>query len=348
MKYKRWFWTTIFLTCLFTVPFIRIAAYNFYVDPLWNFSHQNEHNEHQVGFDERQLKVNYLSQQNEHYDTLLVGTSRTTYINQNDFTDMNAYNFSASSLDISEYESYISYASEQNDGFDTIILEVYPRQFPGMLEFPEPSVYIANNEEKLYRIKSLFSFDTYEKTTRNFSQEGHPAPAGYRLYNRENVVATEPVSAEVRDANIVKGLNNLNTLKTFKDEKGYTEILTQIKNTSPDAKFLVYSPPYYIDRTKKIFNSEAGIAYYRDWLEDLIEVFGGVINFTTVNDITMNRDYYSDSHHFYPSTGKLVANDIAAFHKGNDLQYATYITEENLDQFMDQFEQQILDESVQK
>ncbi|QCR33910.1 hypothetical protein [Lysinibacillus sp. SGAir0095] len=347
MKYKHWFWLTILLTCLFMIPFIRIAAFNFYVDPLWNFSHQNEHNEHQIGFDERQLKVNYLSQKQHHYDTLVVGTSRTTYINQNHFTDMNAYNFSASSLDISEYEGYITYASEKNNGFETIILEVYPRQFPGLMEFPEPSVYIANNEEKLYSIKSLFSFDTYEKAKRNYTQEGHPTPAGYRIYNRENVVSTEFVSPGVRDANIEKGINKLNTLKTFKDEKGYVELLSQIKKNNPDSTFLVYSPPYYIDRTKKVFNSEAGIAYYRDWLEDLIEVFGGVINFTTFNDITVDRDYYIDTHHFYPSTGKLVANDIAAFHKGDDLRYATYITEENLSQFMEQFEEQIFDGAVQ-
>lgn len=330
------------------IPYIRIAAYNFYVDPLWNFDHQNEHNKHQVGFDERQLKVNFLSQQDNHYDTLLIGTSRTTYINQNDLYGMNAYNFSASSLDISEYEPYITYASDQNNGFDTIILEVYPKQFPGTLEFPEPSVYIANNQEKLYSIKSLFSFDTYEKAKRNYMQEGRPTPAGYRIYDRENIVSTELVSAEVRDVNIEKGINNLNTLKTFNDEKGYVEALTQIRKSNPDATFLVYSPPYYIDRTKKIFNSEAGIAYYRDWLEDLIAVFGGVINFTTVNDISVNRDYYFDSHHFYPSTGKLIANDIAAFHNGEDLQYATYVTEENLDLFMERFQQEILDSSSQE
>lgn len=342
MKYKRWFWTTIFVTCLFMIPFIGIASFNYYVDPLWNFNHQNDHNVHQISFDERQLKVNYLAHNKGKYDTLLVGTSRTTYINQNDLTGMNAYNFSASSLDISEYGPYISYASQQNaEDFKTIVLEVYPFQYPGSKEFPDASVFIANNEAPFYKIKSLFSFDTFKKSSNNYTQADKKTPPGFRIYNRENVVSVERISEEELNANIQKGLSKEKTISTDIKSVGYTEALQKIKADNPNSQFIVYSPPYYYERTVKIFNSDAGLAYYRDWLEDCIEVFGGIVDFTTFNDISMEKDHYFDTHHFYPETGTKIANDIASFNKNDTLKYGTYVNEKNLEQFMQQFEQQM-------
>ena len=102
-----------------------IMSFNFYIDPLWTFNHSNPYNDVQTVIDERQQKVNRIHYQPFEYDTLLIGSSRTTYINQNDFQDMNVYNFAASDLAFKEYKSFINYAKSENDGeFKRIIIGV--------------------------------------------------------------------------------------------------------------------------------------------------------------------------------------------------------------------------------
>ena len=59
------------------------------IDPLWSFAYDNKFNTIQKGFNERQQKTNnvYFNGLNE-YDRILLGSSRTTFINQNDFQNM--------------------------------------------------------------------------------------------------------------------------------------------------------------------------------------------------------------------------------------------------------------------
>ncbi|RKQ15108.1 hypothetical protein [Ureibacillus endophyticus] len=341
MNYKQWLLTTAILTTLFCSPFLYMIFYNYYVDPLWNFNHQNKANESQIAFDERQLKVNYISHQNQ-FDSLLVGTSRTTYINQHDFKDMSVYNFSAGSLTLGEYGPYIRYATEQNKKeFETIILELYPT---GNLDealvssYPEPETYFETTNAPLYSIKSLFSFDTYEKAKNNASDE---TPKGFRIYDRNNVVSLDTVDNKTVQSNINRGLKKLGSVKESKDLTEYKKALYDIKEASPNSKFIVYSPPFFHERLAKIFKKEGGIQLYRDWLEACIEVFDGVVNFTTINDISLNVNNYFDTNHFYPSTGTYIAKDIVAFNNGHPLQYATYVNTDNIDAFIEQFREQM-------
>ena len=338
MNYKRWLLITALLTILLCSPFLYIVFYNFYVDPLWNFSHQNDANASQIAFDERQLKVNYLTHQNQ-YDSLLVGTSRTTYINQHDFTDMSVYNFSASSLALVEYEPYIRYATEQNKKkFDTIMIELYPIGTPEENQYPDPSTYIEATNTPLHSIKSLFSFDTYEKAKKNASDA---TPNGFRIYDRNNVVSLEPLDKETIQSNIEKGLNKLTPIKETEDLTEYKKVLLEIKDANPNSKFIVYSPPYFHERLAKLFKEEGGIQLYEDWLDTCIDVFGGVVNFTTINDISLNYANYFDTNHFYPSTGTYIAKDIVAYKTEQPLHYATYVNHDNLDAFMKQFREQM-------
>lgn len=38
------------------LPVFGIMGFNYYIDPLWNYTHANDFNDYQLGFDERQLK----------------------------------------------------------------------------------------------------------------------------------------------------------------------------------------------------------------------------------------------------------------------------------------------------
>ena len=85
-RYKKWLLQ--FVVGGFIVFFLifgGVVYFNYYIDPLWNFNHKNEWNDFQDGFDERQQKTNYILSHPFQYDSLMIGTSRVTYMNQFEF-----------------------------------------------------------------------------------------------------------------------------------------------------------------------------------------------------------------------------------------------------------------------
>ena len=90
-----------------------LSAFIYYIDPLWLFGTSHEYNDVQVAFNERQQKMNHIYYQPFEYDTLLLGSSRSTYINQHDFEGMDVYNFAVSNISVREYNAFIEIAKEK-------------------------------------------------------------------------------------------------------------------------------------------------------------------------------------------------------------------------------------------
>ena len=122
MSYKQ------FIIIVLTILIIVVgsaASFIYYIDPMWTFNHKNAHNDVQTVIDERQQKTNAIHFQPFDYDTLLIGSSRATYINQYDFEGMKVYNYSASNLSVREYEPFLDFATkESNKPFERVILGI--------------------------------------------------------------------------------------------------------------------------------------------------------------------------------------------------------------------------------
>ena len=90
-----------------------IFVLNFIVDPLWLFNHSNKFNQKQGSYDERQLKSNYLYYNlKDNFDGILLGSSRATYVDQNDFENMKIFNYSVGAIQPYEYKYYIDFAKK--------------------------------------------------------------------------------------------------------------------------------------------------------------------------------------------------------------------------------------------
>ena len=100
-----------------------IFVLNFIVDPLWLFNHSSKFNQKQGSYDERQLKSNYLYYNlKDNFDGILLGSSRATFVNQNDFKNMNIFNYSSSSMQPFEYKGYIDFAKKVKEKDLNILL----------------------------------------------------------------------------------------------------------------------------------------------------------------------------------------------------------------------------------
>ncbi|MDD3023802.1 MAG: hypothetical protein PHE26_07890, partial [Syntrophomonadaceae bacterium] len=145
MSYKKWLITVL---CIVILPLLAIAGFNYYIDPLWNFNHANRYNTIQASFDERQQKTNRVTFGKFDYDTLILGSSRVTYISQYDFAGHRAFNYAVSNMLLDEYYDYVEYAKLKNGrDFDYIIigLDFYNTNRNLQREFQEPAYYIKKS-----------------------------------------------------------------------------------------------------------------------------------------------------------------------------------------------------------
>jgi len=93
MKYCRC-WLVITITVML-LPLFVVGGFNYYIDPLWNFAHAHKYNRIQIAFDERQQKTNRLHFSPADYDTLILGSSRTTYMDHSELVGYQAYNYAS-------------------------------------------------------------------------------------------------------------------------------------------------------------------------------------------------------------------------------------------------------------
>jgi len=346
MKHQKW--VRLFLSIVLSIISL-FALFNYTIDPLWTFCHSNKYNNAQPGFDERQLKTNraYFCGL-EQYDALLLGSSRTTYINQHDFKTMNVFNYSGVAMYPSEYQNWIAQAKKiKGESFKTIIIGV---DFFGsnggsfgqmqMSQTPKPSHYLDITTSFMYRYKMLFTMDTLYKSIEAIE---HSKNLGTVDYTRDNVKQTIRISKERKQQalNHQIGLYTHSVYgKSYKFNKKLRDYFEQMKKDNPKSDFIIFTTPINIDMFKILVQSNR-LEDYKKWLSLLVDVFGEVYDFMGVNSITKNRNNYADLHHFYPEFGELIADRVTGV-KNDKLpdDFGILVTKENIEEHLEQIEQQ--------
>lgn len=334
-----------FFTIVIIITILIIGTFNYSIDPLWTFTHSNKFNNIQYGFNERQQKTNYIyNRKLDNFDGILLGSSRSTFINQNDFYNMKIYNYALASMYPYEYKGYIDFAKEINNGNDfkyiIIGLDFFGTKIPTNIKFKNPEFYIENTKSILYRLKMLFTVDTVQKSIANLENS---FSGQKQYYDRNNIKYQEKLSEEERMQNYTKSLKG-HILSLSEPEYNYNEnyikILKDIKKDNPTSKFIIFTPPVTADLLVSIIQKANRLSEYKKWLHELIEVFGEVNHFMTINSITKNLQNYPDDDHAYPHVVKLVANKLSGKVNDNIPQdFGIIINKENIDNFFLEFDQ---------
>ena len=180
---------------LSTLFIFLLSSINFIIDPLWTFSHSNIFNNAQPGFNERQQKTNraYFGTINQ-YNALILGSSRTTYISQQDFHGVHAFNYAAGSMSPYEYGGWIEVAKKiKGAKFDYIFigLDFFASSKNNYLINITAENYLKNSTAFLYRYKMLLSMDTLEKSLKSIIHSKLPDTIDY---TRDNIKRTIKIS----------------------------------------------------------------------------------------------------------------------------------------------------------
>lgn len=343
MKVKLWILTFLMVS---TVYISTVTGINFIVDPYWYFSYKNYFNTHQQAFNERQQKSNFLRNTSEQYDSILIGSSRTSYINQNAFTFTKVYNFSVSSMRPIEYKSYIGFFKKQMKNEPKYI--IIGMDFAGtnrnrpLFDSTPPRYYFDNSK---FSVTKFMSYDLMKKSLHNiqYRHMEHYDDA-HAYYDRNNVKYIDCSYKNLSEQR--QRLNaDVNRYKkdiygsTYQYDSNLSNIFNQLKKDNPSTKIIVFTTPI----SKPLFNvlvEEGRLPDYERWLRSLVKEFGSVWHFMDINSVTTNySEHFTDGHHAYPKTANMIARKISN-PKNPDIpaDFGILLTADNIDNYLNVLE----------
>lgn len=306
-------WSFVFISIVALV-FITVGILNYLLDPFWCFSRGNIDNFSATIIDQREQKTNRLLFEGKKYDSLILGSSRTEPVDQGSLGNCRAFNYAAPAMYPEEYEGYLSNFSRINQkspknifiGFDFFgTIETKP------VANKPAEAYFLKSSEKLYRFRTLLNPDTLRVFLKcKFNRKYY-----YRYDRVSNVLIPKDLSRY--DANKLLSdrlfvfKENFYADKSYRYDPSFTKIIGRLKEQNPGSNFIIFTTPV----TRPLFEllvREGRFEDYCRWIGDLVEVFGSVYNFMSVNSITENPGNYYDADHFFPKIGTLIAHRITA------------------------------------
>ena len=298
-------WVFFYLSTLMVI-IISIISFNYWMDPFWCFSHNHKYNSIQKGTNERQQKANNVYFTEKKFDTLLLGSSRTTYLNQTLFNGKNVFNFSALGMRPKEYKTYIDFVI--NDCKQPIKNIIIAADFFGYLDY---GLFMFNNagnivdttKSPLYKYKALLSFDAFNTSFKNIRD--NLKGRSEDRYNRR-LVKVRNYKEHTKDS-VLNGVDIYSrTEYSGKPNSEYKKLLTDIKSQYPDINFIIYTTPI----TEPLFDKMIEMNHYENyenWIKDLIDIYGNITHFMYINSITSNYLItFTDENHAYSETNDLI------------------------------------------
>lgn len=314
-----------------------IIIFNLWMDPFWCYPLNHQYNSIQKGTNERQQKSNNLYFLDKKYDALLLGSSRTTYMDRHAFTKMQVFNYAARGMRPQEYITYLDFAIHDcKQPIKTIIIGM---DFFGYLNYGSfmyrnaPSI-IHNTKSPLYKYKILLSYDATINSFKNLRDYYNPHNHVDR-YNRDNVKSSfiRPINDPAIHTRIYEdALHYAHEEYSSYPNPEFETISRHIKSKYSDKKFIIFTTPV----SSLLFEQLIRTGHYKDyenWLRTLVNIYGEVHHFMYINSVAQNYPYYfADCNHAYTDTYTLVAHKITAIpDKAIPNDFGMTLTKENID-----------------
>jgi len=313
-----------------------VYSINLFIDPIWVFSHKHKYNSIQYGFDERLQKsvaLNYHEDISK-IDTLLFGSSRTTFYNQNRFYNMKVYNYAFSSAKPYEFVEYLNFAKKLKKGeFKNIILGLdFFGIMPYDVSYKKAAIFkdIDKNSQLKYALTHYLSFSALKYAYKNFKnaytskwEEG---------YTRDNIkLLNQDISKEKVISNAFRRSKKYYSKKNVLNyNENYSKIFEDLIVSNKNSKFIVYTTPLSSPFLYQIYSNEQYKKNYFRWIRDMVDVFGKVYFFTMPSELAYNFWNYSrDGDHYYPFVCDKIIDIISQKKQING--YGIIITKDNLE-----------------
>jgi hypothetical protein len=327
---KKWVLFSL-LSILLTLFFI--AGVNFFMDPLWTFEHEHQFNQYQRASKERQQKSNALYFRTQKYNSLILGSSRTTYMDQ-DKWDANTYNYAVSDMQPNEYGAYLDFAI--NKAKQPVKRVIIGLDFFGALTYApmvskQPDLILDEINKPFYRYKLLLSIDSLDYSFKNI-KSSFTKPYGKYTYN--NIKASFPNNNLSKIDYLKRIQGNLETYArdrySHPYDGNYQNEISEFVEAYPDIEFIVFTTPVSSEHLDLLISKNLYKDYER-WLKESVKVFGKINHFMYKNELTKSANiYFKDSNHAFNSTNECLTKEMLE-QDSNCSKINMILTRENLD-----------------
>lgn len=307
-----------------------VALLNYYIDPLRMFQHSNILNNKQLDFNERQQKTNYLYFNNISYKNVMIGSSRTTYLNEKHFYP-ETFNYACNDMSPYEYEKFLEYFTYINKNEPEIIIlgvDFFGTAIERNQRF-EKQNYLKNSIDPFYRFKTLYNLKLAEYSIKNIRQN---VKIKKPYYSRDNIKL-------IPEHYFIDSQEKINeTLVRFNDyeyDKNLKIYYKNLKESYKNSKFIIFTTPITVDQLNE-YKQKDLMNYYFKWLTELVDVFDEVYHFAYHNEVTNDLSYFFDAGHAKPKISQHIA-DFILDRESKLNNFGLKLTKDNLEYYKSQY-----------
>ncbi len=329
-----------FIAMMFAVAFAALSvviAINYVIDPYWHYGHHHQWNQVQTVIDEREQKAVALRDYAT-LDTVLLGSSRATYIPSNAFDQWDVFNFAAANYSMREYHTFVLYTLEQHPETERFIIGIdFFKSNTTEASTPRSLTnYVEKIEQPLYKTRYLLSLPSAKYALRNAWLSSGRIPEGEKFYTRDgDVLIKKEAMTEEQFQKKVETFANSFYRSGFTYFDQYEEIMSKVRETIGSRESIWFTTPISTPLFETLI--DAGLyEEYEKWLKGLVETNGSIWHFMYPNEITDQRHYYMDGHHFYPEIGMQIAKRLEYGYDAEDVStdFGIYVTKDNVEEVL--------------
>jgi hypothetical protein len=293
-----------------------VAGVNAVIDPLSFFTLAHPLNRVQPGFDERAQKTNWLQARPGQFNAVLLGSSRSTYIDQRDFSPWRMFNYAANAMRPAEYQPYLDLFTAVNGRPpDLVVLGVdfFGSRGGGAGQLRSPESYTQRAGDIRYMVSSLLSLDLLRSSLHTVALSAGLIGTLEKLdyYDRSNIRHFRQfIDLEYRAQAVLLNLEIFQAIYgNYTYDTHLVRLWTQLRAAYPHTRFIVFTTPI-AEPMFALLVREGRLDDYSRWLADLTAVFGEVWDFMGLNSVTTDLSRYRDAQHFDPGIGGLIVGRI--------------------------------------
>ena len=165
MTQKKWL---IIFSCISLSSLLLLATFNIWMDPFLHFTHSHPWNNKQIISDERSVKTNDFLRHGQDFDSVIFGSSVSTYLHGDQFKQGKVFNLAFSSFRPSEFPNYLNWVMKVNPKIKTIYLGIdFEEYYLNEYDNKSPGFYISKIEDPLYLWKTILSYSSFKYGVRN-------------------------------------------------------------------------------------------------------------------------------------------------------------------------------------
>jgi hypothetical protein len=271
-----------------TAILVLVGVINLAIDPLW-YAQGNRLTGINPPWNERVAKTNQLLQQPpDHWNCLILGTSRTTLFDDTSFQPDRCFNYAFSGAKAEELVTYATYAQQKGIQPDTVYVEIepdelnrkrHPKDFPPVSDpLPLYKAYFFSGNSLWLSIKTLLrAYEFARLYDRNF----HVQLADYAPQYQPQLLKDHEKPRRC----------DLSRLRFYE----------ALRDIFPEARFVGFVAPvsgWYV------FNESYSAGLMRCQLAGihrLSSIFDIVYDFAVPSSLTTRTDNTYDGNHYYPA-----------------------------------------------